>query len=500
MKKLFLKKDAAVPSVIEQILSAKDSTIVLVIPRNAVVASSLDNFHTIRTEADSAQKTIFIETVDNRVLAFAKAAKIEAANPLFAGPRRSLSDIVISENNTPEADETEGGKDEEEEEEGLNERIQERFSAQKARWTLRRTMLFSGVVVLLLVAGIGAVRLLPRADIQIIAKKVPWEYADTITIASQIFSDTKNIQKTYPASEQKRITKKATGMVTLFNEYSSAPQKLVASTRLETPDKRIYRLDEGVVIPGAKIEAGKIIPSSVTVAVTANKPGGEYNIGPVEKFVIPGFRESRLPQYDGFYGKSDLPMSGGFDGEIWYPSDEDFALAEKDIEEQLRAALEVFIRTNIPDEFVIIENEIQYELMRKEIMEEHPQEKEFALFAEAAMSMPAYREADAIDALTKKAQSELGDGYALKEYSLDVSASSADFEKALLVLTTTFSGTFTRAIDTKNFRERAAGKEEIDLRALVFSLPGVESARISLWPIWVSRVPENQDKIRISID
>ena len=95
MKKILIQKNETISTVIERLLAAKDKNIVFVVPRGSSLAASLDNFHMLRNEAEETGKNIFIETVDGQVLALAKAAKLEAANPFFAGPKRSLSDIVI---------------------------------------------------------------------------------------------------------------------------------------------------------------------------------------------------------------------------------------------------------------------------------------------------------------------------------------------------------------------------------------------------------------------
>ena len=49
-------------------------------------------------------------------------------------------------------------------------------------------------------------------------------------------------------------------------------------------------------------------------------------------------------------------------------------------------------------------------------------------------------------------------------------------------------------------RREIAGKDEKSLQSLVFALPGLDKATISLWPFWVKRVPENEKKIKVEIE
>ena len=86
-------------------------------------------------------------------------------------------------------------------------------------------------------------------------------------------------------------------------------------------------------MPGAKIEEGKVIPSLIKARVAAEKAGDEYNIGPIDKFFIPGFKGSA--KYNGFYAKSESNMAGGFVGEEAYPTDEDIKSAKLKIAKSL---------------------------------------------------------------------------------------------------------------------------------------------------------------------
>ena len=101
---------------------------------------------------------------------------------------------------------------------------------------------------------------------------------------------------------------KASGIITVFNEYSSDSQRLVASTRFLSSSGKIFRAIEDIYIPGMKTDGDEVIPGSIDAEVMANYLGTEYNISPSD-FTIPGFKGT--PKYDGFYGKSDTSMSGG---------------------------------------------------------------------------------------------------------------------------------------------------------------------------------------------
>jgi len=102
---------------------------------------------------------------------------------------------------------------------------------------------------------------------------------------------------------------KASGSITVYNNYSASSVKLVKTTRFATPDGLIFRAPADVVIPG-KSSSG---PGSVQITVIADQTGSQYNIGPVAKFTVPGL-QSNAPMYAGVYAKSSAPMTGGSSG------------------------------------------------------------------------------------------------------------------------------------------------------------------------------------------
>ncbi|MBI5152986.1 MAG: hypothetical protein HZA36_00780, partial [Parcubacteria group bacterium] len=193
----------------------------------------------------------------------------------------------------------------------LEEENEEFISKKKTRKKIIVTA--SVLVAISLFFYIGTV-MLPKATLVIHAKRIEKSIKAAATATTEVTSvDSENqkipakvfvfkrtLTKEYPTSKQ-TVTKKATGIITIYNAYSTASQRLVATTRFRSPDGKIFRINAGVTIPGAKTTGGTIILSSIDVPVTADQPGAPYNIG-ATSFTIPGFEGS--PKYKGFYGKS----------------------------------------------------------------------------------------------------------------------------------------------------------------------------------------------------
>ncbi len=104
--------------------------------------------------------------------------------------------------------------------------------------------------------------------------------------------------------EEKKVSIKATGTITIYNNYSNESQKLVKNTRFESPSGRVFRITESVTVPGMQGQSS----GSVKADVIADFVGDEYNIAS-SKFTIPGFKGSA--RYDAFYAESADKMLGG---------------------------------------------------------------------------------------------------------------------------------------------------------------------------------------------
>lgn len=100
------------------------------------------------------------------------------------------------------------------------------------------------------------------------------------------------------------ILTKAKGTVTIYNA-NSVEQLLVAGTRLETPNGKIYRLDARITVPKMK---NVTTPGSIQALVTADNHGAEYNITQSD-FTFPGLIGS--PRYKTVYARTKNGFIGG---------------------------------------------------------------------------------------------------------------------------------------------------------------------------------------------
>ena len=133
-----------------------------------------------------------------------------------------------------------------------------------ARATIQISPIYRNQQVGFAVQVIDKNKIQPDQDL---SEKLPGEIFETSLEETQTFS-----ANTYQVEQLK-----ASGQITLINNYSKS-QKLVATTRLLTPDNKLYRLTKFVEVPAG---------GQITAQAEADQTGVDYEIGSA-KLIIPG--------------------------------------------------------------------------------------------------------------------------------------------------------------------------------------------------------------------
>lgn len=369
---------------------------------------------------------------------------------------------------------------------------------------------------LLLIAGgttwaLGA--LFSRADVTVNFRTNPWSYEGELTalrtaeeangvrgvIPAESFTDSRTITQLFKASGRAEVEQRAKARVTIYNAYSSQSQILVATTRFLTPDGKLYRLEEQVEIPGAEIKDGKIIPSRINAQVTADRPGPDFNTGPIERLSIPGFQGTA--KFEGFYGAFEEGARDGFIGERAVPTKEDIAAARARTTEILRSSLQSNILSRRPADFKILDGAMSVEVVRLTVNENTDQNGNFSVFGEARFRAIGFRESDVREILLDAASAENPD---MQFHELNVSYENpkANFEAGRLEVTVKATGSLVAQFSEAMFRSDLAGRDLFSAREMVSSLEGRSArseSKISLWPLWVRRLPADTERINLQV-
>jgi len=523
MKKIYITKTDSPTVVVHKILSCPDDDIVLYVPKGSLLSSDPKNFKLLKREVSAVHKKVLVESVDGDALELASVCGFEVADAIFRRSKVPLMDImpvgrkidrptmIIREECKKECEE----KCEEVcEEEVAVPDVSEAMSEwePKKKRPFRKLLIVAAVMAGLFGIGYLAMFVLPRAEVIMTMKKADWSFsgnvsaspaiasisADNSSIPSELFKISKNGIYAFPASGSKMVENKATGKLTIYNAYSSEAQPLVKNTRFVTPEGKIFRISSSITVPGAKVTEGKIIPSPVETTVTADSAGDTYNVGPVAKLRIPGFQGT--PKYDGFYGELKEGASGGLVGELKIATDEDLKKAEETAKSNVEQVLRAEIMASIPAGYKVMDAGSEISVIKSGISGEANDKGEFTYGVMLEAKVAAFREEDMLSLMSGKFGKDHAESFDLKEYDLSYGEPSIDFSTGRIDIPVEFRSVWARSFDTEAFRSDIVGKSGSELKALIFSVPGVESGKADLWPIWVRSVPSDLSKITVSAE
>ena len=359
---------------------------------------------------------------------------------------------------------------------------------------------------------------LPEADIALTFKETPWDFKGQVTISSSRTSVTVNnnsiqlpgsvttnpgsLQVSYPATGSQHVERKATGRITVYNEYSSEAQTLIAGTRFSAPDGKIFKTNTKITVPGAKIVDGKISGSQIDVAVTAEKTGSNYNIAPTSKFRIPSFQGT--PKYDAFYGISTSPMAGGIVGDIKVPTKEDIAKGKADIKNTLESTLRGQASISAPDDIKVLPKAYSFRVISETVGKEAGADGKFTVLMSGELKTFGFKESDLIGAFASQVSAQSDVDLVLRSHSLQQSDAgygvpTLDLKNGTMSFNIDFKSKWVRPFDINDFKNEVIGKGKTDITSTIYGLPGFVSGEVSFWPIWVFRAPNDASKIGVDV-
>jgi len=291
---------------------------------------------------------------------------------------------------------------------------------------------------------------------------------------------------------------KASGNIVIYNEFSSDSQPLVATTRFQTGDGKIFRITKNVVVPGVTLVGTETKPGAIEVEVTADKPGESYNVEPTT-FKIPGFEGG--PKYNKFYAKSVKAMTGGAEGETPLVTAQDVADArEKLIAEAKKEAAEK-LKSSLPQERKFFEDTIATELVEaKPSVSIGAQTDKFSYSVKIKAKVVSFSENDVKEILKNNLVQE-GNNENLINFSspLNYLLSEADSGGKFVKFEAKTDLNLASGIDPGNFKKSALGKNTNELEAFVKTYPSIQKIDVNFWPFFTTRVPMNEKRVKIEV-
>ncbi len=382
---------------------------------------------------------------------------------------------------------------------------------------MKKTFIVLGISCFIVAAAVAAYLFIPRAEIIIHPRRETKEINIEITgedgrgsadnslkaIPARIAEKEKEITLSYPATGKNSLSgQKTHGKTTIFNEYSSSPQILIATTRLLSQEGKLFRLVKGVTVPGMSVKEGKTEPGKVEAEVIADEAGEEYNIGS-SRFSIPGF--SGGPKYEKFYALSENPMAGGgSSGEkTLNVSQQDIDEAKKKTESEAKKIAEEELKKELSEGEIFLSEAAEEIISESSSLTRAGDAKgTFEYRAKAKLKAFVFSEKYVKEITADKLREELGDKMTanLDSVHLEYRYPDADFEKRIIRFKVQGKIAAFQKVNLEELKKELLGKNSGQIEDVLRKHSEIEKVEINFWPQFISsRIPPYGRQVKIKI-
>lgn len=313
-------------------------------------------------------------------------------------------------------------------------------------------------------------------------------------IPGQLFSFQQEESGLFPVTGSKNVVQKASGTITIYNK-STASQRLVATTRFQSPQGIIFRIPQTINVPAALKNGDTITPGLIESTVIADKPGSEYNIG-TTKFLIPGFEGT--PKYEYFYAVSKTEMSGGQIGEAMVVTEADYLKARDTIINKLKKEISGSLIKQSGQLKVLNSTDIKFDDPVTNAKIGDPT-NELKMTIRGSAQTFGFRESD-VKELIEKSVSKKGEfDFIDNSLSIKYSEPIIDTANKIMKFTVEANINIVAKINSQKILNDILGLNGDSIRLYFKNLKEVESAYVTLFPPWVKKIPTQANKVKIII-
>ncbi len=285
--------------------------------------------------------------------------------------------------------------------------------------------------------------------------------------------------KSFDATGSGDVTaQKAQGTIMIFNEYSDAPQPLVATTRFLAEDGTLFRLVNQATVPGMNGDE----PGKVEALVEADIEGTVGNIGP-SRFSVPGFDGS--PKKDKFYGISENAMIGGGAGGtgVTIVTSDDIARAKEEMTKEMPQYIQDQISGLLrPENEVLVDDAITTEEIRSEAnVSEGTMTDQFMYEIVSHVKAIVFSEDDVL-AVMESNLTDKQQQYDAEQVDVTVNYEDvvADFDNQTMKMKTDGTANVVATVDVQSFKESILGKKHDELLGIMENEYGDEIEKITI--------------------
>lgn len=358
-------------------------------------------------------------------------------------------------------------------------------------------------IVLILVLAFAVSAFFKKATIKVSPKQEEKNISESFLakkdvatgMSFQTVTVSKDIERTAKATGEEKVDRKSSGRIIIYNNFNNQPQKLVATTRFQTPEGLIYRLVSPVTVPGREVKDGKTVPGSVEVVVEADKAGVSYNIG-LKDFTIPGFKGD--PKYTSIYARSKTEMTGGFTGMQKVVSKEALDTADKEMKAELEATLLKDIEAQIPANFISYKEGLSFDF-EQTVQVPDTTKDDVVLRKKAKVTAIIFDKGALSKALLSKLMPEV-ESEAVKISnlsSLGFTLNSLSDSDKQVSFTISGNAVFVWVFDENKLKTELLGLSKKSAKVVISQYPAVSEAWIETKPFWNQNIPRNPESVSL---
>ena len=290
---------------------------------------------------------------------------------------------------------------------------------------------------------------------------------------------------------------KSSGKITVYNNYSNAPQKLIVNTRFEAKDGKVFRIKEPIVVPGMGI---------TEATVYADQAGESYNIEPTD-FTIPGLKGG--PRFGKVFAKSKTAMIGGTSGNTMIVKKEDLDGIRISLREKIKDRLLSMLSTQKPEGYLLFDNAIKIEYSENS---ENPKVGQSSvspmtfnikgvatgyLFKKDSLSK-ALADNNSGKFIVRSPKNDIVSVENIEALNFDFISTNSQNKEVIINLKG--KADFVWIIDTVKLLRDVASYKGKDYNSIFQDYPAIEKANIVSSPSWWKSVPKDPSKIKLNIE
>lgn len=321
---------------------------------------------------------------------------------------------------------------------------------------------------------------------------------DSKTVGYRTIELSKTVSKEIKAEKEEFVQSKASGTITIFNEYSDKPQTLIKNTRFESSNGSIYRIQESVTVPGYTESNGKKIAGTLDATVLADVAGEKYNLDSAE-FTIPGFKGQ--DPYEFFYAKTKTAITGGYDGIRKIVAPEEIQKTSIELQATLKDELVKELSGQISNEFLAIYNDssFTFEPIKQT---DNPDGKSVTLSLSGQIKSKVINKVELSNAIARDTIIDYRENHNilatnLSEINLQITKTNDSDPVEIITINNNLN--FVWQIDVEGFKKALVNKPKKEFGLVVSQFSGIENGNVVVKPFWRNIFPDDVSNIEIEL-